>query len=288
MTVDQNGAHHDKLGRFTSQQLHDFSGDPLTMTFTADLIAASAEDDAAYIALDDLVGILTKYKGTAVIGGHMVSLLTTAFPAPGLIDRRTGDADAGIPVELATSGALHQDLLDAGYEAQSGNRYVKTGFADPQPTIDLLIPSLNGQFGDEVRGERGFNTMPGLTVALARPLSITANATLQDGTTLTIPTKVPTVEWAVIMKSYAYASRSVETQKDLIDLSNLFHVLEHHGEQALGGWSLNGESLIGSRLDAARNLTVLARKLESGRTRNPRVDGRRLAFLIRKHVTAAN
>ncbi|MBO1741346.1 hypothetical protein [Leifsonia sp. TF02-11] len=284
MAEDQNGAHHDRLGQFTGHASHDFAGDSLTMTFTAGLIATSDEDDAAFLALDDLVGILTKYDGTAVIGGHMVSLLTATFPAHGLIDRRTGDADAGIPVTLAASGALHADLLAAGYDAQSGNRYVKAGHEDPKPTIDLLIPSLNGQFSDEVRGERGFNTMPGLTLALGRTLSIAAEATLQDGTTLTIPTKVPTVEGAVILKSYAYVDRAVETQKDLIDLSNLFHVLDHHGAEKLGGWRLNESELTGSRLDTAKNLTVLATKLESGRIRNPRLNGRRLAFLIRKHV----
>lgn len=254
-------------------------------TFAADLIATSNEDDAAFISLDDLVGVLTKYDGTAVIGGHMVSLITAAFPSPGLIDRRTSDADAGIPVELASSGAIHDDLISAGYVAQSGNRYVKPGGDGPRPTIDLLIQSLNGRFSDEVRGERGFNTMPGLNLALARTLSITAHATLQDGSVLTIPTKVPTLESAVIVKAYAHAGRGAQTVKDLIDLSNLFQVLEHHDPERLGGWRLNEPEPIGSRADTARYLTGVAVKLESGRLANPRIDGRRLAFLIRRYVT---
>ena len=238
--ADANGNLHDHRGRFTVKSVHDYEGAPLNTERTAYLVATSPEDDAAYIALNDIAGVLAKHPGSQIIGGHMVSVITAAYPAPGLIDRRTGDADAGIPVELANTGIIHDELITAGYEAESGNRYVKPG-PDPKPTIDLLIPSLTGQFRPDIRGERGFDSMPGLGLALIRGLNITVNATLRDGTELVIPTPVPTVEAAVILKAYAWSNRGSQTPKDVIDLSNLLHVLDEHGPELLGGWRLGEE-----------------------------------------------
>ncbi len=61
---------------------------------TAHLIATSATDDAAFEALIDLSGVIAGHDETAIIGGHMVTVLSAAFPAPGLVERRTQDADA--------------------------------------------------------------------------------------------------------------------------------------------------------------------------------------------------
>lgn len=125
------------------------------MTIDANLISTTREDDASYIALGDLAAVLSRHSGTKIIGGHMVSLIAAAFPSPGLIERRTGDADAGIPVQLADAGEVHVDLLNAGYEAESGNRYVKTRYDHPKPTIDLLIPAFSGRLATrfEVTGD---------------------------------------------------------------------------------------------------------------------------------------
>ncbi|WP_146236692.1 hypothetical protein [Curtobacterium sp. MCBD17_030] len=83
------------------------------------LVAKMKTGDAAYIALEDLSTVLAGHSEARIIGGHMVSLTTTAFPTPRLTPRRTGDVDAGIPVELASSNALHDALLGLGYGAHS-------------------------------------------------------------------------------------------------------------------------------------------------------------------------
>ena len=251
---------------------------------TAYLRSTSPEDDAAFIALHDLATILAGHDGTAVIGGHMVGVLTAAFSSEGLIARRTNDADGGVPALLAEEGAVQEQLEAAGYVREAANRFVKPGTA-PRPTIDLLVPAQTAQFRPVWLGDRQIDSMPGLRFALMSLLDADVAATLRDRTVLTCTVKVPTVEAAVILKAYAYSNRGAQTVKDLIDLSNLFHVLEHHGADALGGWQLGAVSLIGSRLDAARILTALAVKLESGRVKNPVLNARKLAFLIRKHVT---
>lgn len=47
---------------------------------TAHLIATSATDDAAFEALIDLSGVIAGHDETAIIGGHMVTVLGAAFP----------------------------------------------------------------------------------------------------------------------------------------------------------------------------------------------------------------
>ncbi|HEY0248924.1 MAG TPA: hypothetical protein VGC45_11755 [Gryllotalpicola sp.] len=248
------------------------------------MVSTSPEDDAAYIALADLVEVLREHPGARVIGGHMVSLIAAAFPSEGLVERRTGDADAGIPIELAASGELHFALSGIGYEAENSNRYVKTGFDDPKPTIDLLIPTFTGKFGSQRRGDRVFNTMPGLAVALGPGIDITVYATLRDGRELVVPASVPGIEGAIIMKAYAWRDRRTQTNKDVIDLSNLLHVLEQHGPDVLGGWRLGTPGQSGSRGDTAKLLRQLADMLDAGRFMNARIHPRKVFLLIRKHI----
>ena len=253
------------------------------MLIDAHLISTTDEDDASYVALGDLALVLSRHPGTKIIGGHMISLIAAAFPSPGLIERRTGDADAGIPVQLAEAGEIHEELVAVGYEAESGNRYVKTGYDNPKPTIDLLIPTFSGRFGDEVRGDRAFNTMPGLVLALAHGLDIAAHVTYRNGTEVTIETFVPTVESAVILKAYAYSDRLAV--KDVVDLSNLLHILDEHGAEKVGGWRLNETDLGGARGDAVANLHRLAARLDAGRFDQVRgLDPRKIAVLVRRHV----
>jgi hypothetical protein len=104
----------------------------------AHTIATGPEDDAAYRALYDLAGMLAIDPDARIVGGYMVGMIAAAFPSPGFVDRRTGDADAGISLTLAAGGALHEALKAAGYHAESGNR---CAFGDPpeQKVIDLLV-----------------------------------------------------------------------------------------------------------------------------------------------------
>lgn len=259
------------------------------------LIATSAADDAAYIALHDLSALLERHESTRVIGGHMVGLVTAAFPTAGLVPRRTADADAGIPLELAASGALHDELVAMGYRALNSNRYVKTDDlnakasdfdAAPVPTIDLLIPSYTGNFGDEKQGGRAFNTMPGLPLALSHGIRLDVTATLRNGAELSMVTTVPAIEAGIILKAYAWRDRKGEgSNKDAIDLGNLFAVLSAHEHSLLGGWGLDADSLTGSRRDAAAILHKFADVLDTRRYASTPLDTRRLALQIRRHVT---
>lgn len=249
----------------------------------AHVVSTSATDDAAYESLTDLSTLLAGHEETMVIGGHMVSLICAAFPSPGLIERRTGDADAGIPVELADTGALHDGLLELGYIPNGGNRYIK-GDVEPQPTIDLLIPSQTDRFGDEKAGGRAFNAMPGLALAMNPRLELDVHITYRNGVESSVVVMVPGIEAAVVLKAFAWRDRHHQTEKDGIDLSNLFAVLAHHGAEALGGWRLNEPDLRANRRHAA---AILHRLADLWEVKPPRaaVDARALISRIRTQVT---
>jgi hypothetical protein len=249
---------------------------------TAHLVASGPEDDAAFVALRDLSRVLEAHPDARVIGGHMVGLITAAFPSPGFVERRTGDADAGIPVELADDGSVHAALLAAGYQDVAGNRYV-CGQVEPRPTIDLLVPALAGRFSDALHGGRRLDAMPGLHLAVASPLHLDASLVFQDGTEASASVVVPGLESAVVLKAYAWRGRGGQTVKDVIDLSNLLHVRERHGDAA-GPWTLDRPDLTGARADAAQHLHALADRLAGRSARQLPVDPRRLAVLIRRHV----
>lgn len=251
----------------------------------AHTIATGPEDDASYRALHDLASIIAEHPEARVIGGHMVGLLAAAFPSAGLIERRTGDADVGISLELANDGTMHDALTSAGYEAVNSNRYVK-GDPPGEQVIDLLVPSLAGTFSDADRGGRRFDAMPGLHLAFGEPITIDARLTLQDETELVCDVPVPTVEAAIVLKAYAWSDRQAQTPKDTIDLSNLFHILDAHGAEAVGGWGLRTSEVRGARRDASRILLALAMKLRARRASVPSVDARKLEVLIRRWVTA--
>ena len=247
----------------------------------AHTIAMGPEDDAAYRALYDLAGMIAIDPDARIIGGHMVGMIAAAFPSPGFIDRRTGDADAGISLTLAAGGGMHEALETAGYHADSGNRYV-SGEPPEQKVIDLLVPAGGSNFTTDERGGRRFDAMPGLSLAMGDVLLIEAHMTLLDGTELVCDVPVPTVEAAVILKAYAWRGRWVQTSKDTIDLSNLLHVVEAHGTEAVGGWRLNEEGVTGARGDAVVILTDLASKVRSGRATPPSVDQRKFEVLLRR------
>lgn len=255
--------------------------DDHTVRRVAHTIATGPEDDAAYRALNDLAGMIAIDPDARIIGGHMVGMIAAAFPSPGFIDRRTGDADAGIPLTLAASGALHEALEAAGYHAESGNRYV-CGDSPEQKVIDLLVPAGGSTFTTDDRGGRQFDAMPGLSLAMSRVIVIEAHMTLLDGTELICDVPVPTVEAAVVLKAYAWRDRWAQTSKDTIDLSNLLHVIEAHGAEAVGGWRLNEDGVAGTRGDAAAILADLATKVRSGRATPPAVDKRKFEVLLRR------
>jgi hypothetical protein len=213
--------------------------------------SSSRADDQAFLALEDVARLTHDFDDMRVIGGLMVALLTEAFPAPGFVTRRTADVDAAISVQIAHSGALHERLTAAGYVAEGGNRYVCD-----ERVVDVLVPSDTGRFVSAVLGGRGFDSAPGLSLALAAPPILhRLEVVLSDGSARRIEVRTPTVELAVVVK--ALATRGRHAAKDLVDLYNLLLIVEQYPREELGGWRLDEDEPRGVRRDAVRQLEHL-------------------------------
>lgn len=115
----------------------------MTLHHRVEAVVTSRADDAAFRALADIAAITEGAADVRIVGGQMVSLLVSAFPAEGTITRRTADADAAITAEIASSGDLDRDLTAFGYSSTSGNRYEKdprVGRRPPRPLPGRQIP----------------------------------------------------------------------------------------------------------------------------------------------------
>jgi hypothetical protein len=248
-----------------------------------ELIATTYADELSYRSLEEISAI-TADEHVRIIGGQMASLLLTAFPVPGIVQRRTRDTDAAITTELAGSGVIHERLLDHGYVATGGNSYSRpvpglavAGGPVPELAVDLLVPSLDGRFRSQVHGGRAFDSAPGLAPALgAEPIVIDAGARLLDGTVLEFTVRVPTVELALVIKALAFGSRLQD--RDVQDIYQLLEIADAYPPIEIGGWGLNETSLRASRRDASVHLHELARR--SRRLASPDLPPARLATLI--------
>lgn len=142
-------------------------------------------------------------------------------------------------------------------------------------------------FGTEQLGGRGFDAAPGLNVALAAdPITLQTSVTLTDGQVLKFSARVPTVEFAIVIKTGSYDSRRAD--RDLIDLHNLLWIVQSHPPAMIGGWKLD-QAQRGARLDTQRALVGVAKSLSARSTRtNLDVDAEALVALIRRHVAAPN
>ena len=98
----------------------------------------SEADDLAFASLADAVRVIADMPEARIVGGHMVGLLLTAFPVPGLTVRRTTDADAGLSTAIAAGGDVTARLLDLGCTRVDGSRFVREG-----RMIDLLVEVHN-------------------------------------------------------------------------------------------------------------------------------------------------
>lgn len=74
----------------------------------------SNADDLAFESLADAVAATDGLAGARVVGGHTVGLLLSAFPVPGLVVRRTVDADSGISTEIAAGEVVVARLRAIG------------------------------------------------------------------------------------------------------------------------------------------------------------------------------
>lgn len=244
-------------------------------------IAVSAADDAAFLALRDAVDATANVEAR-IVGGHMVSLLATAFPSPDLMARRTVDADAGIGPRVAASGEVHAALLRAGYAAVRGNHYELGDRA-----IDLLVPALDGRFAPIAHGGRAFDSAPGLHLALAsEAICLDVRATLTNGRIVRMDVRVPTVEAALVLKALAIESR--HAAKDVVDVFNLLAIRRQQDPAEIGGWRMTGPALAASRADAAAALHRIADRARSSRVvAESEVPRTLLVALIREYVGRA-
>jgi hypothetical protein len=115
---------------------------------------------------------------------------------------------------------------------------------------------------------------------VAEPVEVETTVRLLEGARLMFVARVPTVEMAVVIKAYAYASRRLG--RDVEDIYRLLEIVEGHPRDAIGGWRLDTADLRGSRRDAAARLQDLRR--QSRRLSNVEIPAARLATLIAQHV----
>lgn len=224
------------------------------ITRTYETFSSSRASDNAFRALDDVAKITADLEETRVVGGLMSTLLLEAFPAPSTVTRHTSDVDTAISVDLASKGTLHDRLLEAGYEAQKGNRY-----ANGNRMVDLLVPSDRGQFAPVLHGGRAFDSAPGIRLALAgEPIVHQLRVELTTGETLAIEVRTPTHEHAVIIKSLV--TRTRRDGKDLLDIYNLLLSSDTFDADKIGGWSLDAAELKGARRDARLALHALVER----------------------------
>ena len=94
----------------------------MAITRRVEVVATTNADDLSLRSLAEISAI-TADQNVRIIGGQMASLLLSAFPGSGIAPRRTRDADAGIPTELAGSGLLHERLIAHGFAATSGRSW---------------------------------------------------------------------------------------------------------------------------------------------------------------------
>lgn len=236
----------------------------------------SAADDLAFAALGDAVRATADRDDVRIVGGHMVGLLLAAFPVDGLVARRTIDADTGVSTEVATNGDVVSRLLADGYRATAGNRFERGG-----RTIDVLVESLDGRFRPRLLGGRHFDASPGLDIVLAQePIEIDTTVVDTSGHDHRFVVRVPSVEMATILKAYAWASR--RSPKDLSDLGHLLEIRHAHGADAVGGWSLDADPVLGRRLDTARTLRGVAPT--DARFADSATAGPRFVALVREYV----
>ena len=215
----------------------------------------------------------------------MVRLLTHIYPTSAAIERATSDADAGVDESTAAGLGLHGALLDRGYTAETGNHYAKEIVGLGRLEVDLLVPRSASDQTIQLGG-RGFDPIPGLSFALARPpIYVEVNVYLQDARPLQFVVPVPDVEAALVLKLLSWQKRFAD--KDLGDIAALLEIAHEHRISFERPWLLDDavRGSKGERRDAASAAYLLARQLDRGSPTNMQVKSARLRALIERHIS---
>jgi hypothetical protein len=246
------------------------------------LLSTSNAQDAGYLALADVAalagGLGLDFR---IVGGHMVSLLVSAYEASGAPARETADADMGATFDVFADERLRPAILERGYEAVAGNRFSRTDAVGRQLVIDLLAPSYDGRHRpNQAHGDFVLDEVPGLSLALALPASVLdLEVELSAGQSLSFDVPVPPPVPALAMKAEAYRSRLLD--KDAVDIWRLLEVAERAGVTP-ADWERPG-----IRTDARRVLhEYFGRRNAAGTFAAAREDEirTRIAYLTMTHV----
>src|SRR5699024_9519369 len=183
-------------------------------------------------------------------------------------------------------GQVSEHLQLDGFRKVKANAFLKTVADDQEVEINLLLPRSDSTLGVRatvVDGLGHVDTLSELTFVLSvSPVTLEVHAELLDGTTLSYRVLVPTVEMATILKAHSWHNR--RSENDLADLSTLLEIREEH--PALP-WLLHERALRGRRLDTARLLRDLSRKITRRTFSGPvprHEDRYRFAAFIAKHI----
>jgi hypothetical protein len=220
-----------------------------------DLVATSAADDAAFVALHDVATLLGRpeLSRAVVIGGHMVSLHARRW---GLnLFRETQDADLGVPQLALNTHEIGSAMEELGYSRVRPNRFAKAVLGGPtdregssgaaQAVVDILVPALTSRPRKNVDvGEVTTIEVPGLAEALNRaPVLVALELKRRNGVLLTASLKIPDEPSALILKAMAWDAR--RESKDAIDVWRCLEISHaaslrpealgsHDGKRAMG------------------------------------------------------
>ena len=220
------------------------------------IVSTSNAADRGFLALADFAAARLPEDSYRVIGGHMVQLLQHVYPLDGWQLRGTADADAGMEPRALVAGGqqLHQHMLGLGYELEKGNRYSKS-LIQGRLDVDILVPSFDGNHHCTEIGGRGFDSIPGLHLAIAaNAVIVQATVVSTSGETIEFTVPIPDVETAVVLKALAWRSRYAD--KDVTDLATLFEIVHQHRER-IQIWRLADSGIAGARKDAVTALHLL-------------------------------
>lgn len=255
---------------------------------TINVISTSNAANLGYRALADVADAAAglNYDEYRIVGGHMVQLLFHVYPTETAMQRTTADADAGIKQATAAGQALHERILDQGYEAAEGNHYIRRD-EDQEFHIDLLVPRT-GTGKTEILNGRRFDAIPGLGLALnSSHLVVATKVMLHGGGDLHFTVPVPDVEAALILKALAWKSRKAD--KDLADISTLMEIVHEH-KDALSKWEYTDVRLAGrgDRKHAAAALHEIVALANANRIQPFKglQSAAKLSLLIRQHIPA--
>jgi hypothetical protein len=193
-----------------------------------DLVATSAADDAAFVALQDVAALLGRpeYDHALLIGGHMVSLHARRWGLP--LFRETQDADLGVPQLALNSSEIRPHMEALGYVRVRANRFAKrmpddpTGSSDGasnlEAIIDILVPALTNHARKNVTvGDVTTIEVPGLAEALNQtPVVLLVNLRRRSGAMSQVSLRIPCAPAALVLKALAWDAR--RERKDAIDV----------------------------------------------------------------------